>query len=67
MSFLRLAEVVQRTGLSESTIRRLEKRGDFPRRCNLSGRAVGWSEEEVEEWIQERLRSRSQATDKDLH
>ena len=52
---LRCAEVMHRTGLSKATIYRLMDRGLFPLRRPLCSGAVGWSEEEVEAWIDERF------------
>jgi predicted DNA-binding transcriptional regulator AlpA len=49
--------VQQRTGLSDTTIWRLEKAGDFPARIQITrnGR-VGWHEHEVDAWVHERVR-----------
>jgi prophage regulatory protein len=46
---------MHRTGLSKATIYRLMDRGLFPLRRPLCSGAVGWSEEEVEAWIDERF------------
>jgi prophage regulatory protein len=48
---LRFPTVRERTGLSRSTIWRLERRGDFPRHLRISANAVAWLEEEIAEWI----------------
>ncbi|MEQ1907682.1 MAG: AlpA family phage regulatory protein [Vicinamibacterales bacterium] len=48
---LRFEAVRDRTGLSRSTIWRLERRGTFPRHRRISLNAVGWLEEEVDQWI----------------
>ena len=53
--FLRLPEVLARTGLSRSTIYVRLDQGSFPRPVSLGGRAVGWIETEVDEWIRERI------------
>ena len=53
--FLRLPEVLARTGLSRSTIYVRLDEGRFPRPVSLGGRAVGWIEAEVDEWIRERI------------
>ena len=53
--FLRLPEVLERTGLSRSTIYVRLEQGLFPRPVSLGGRAVGWIESEVDEWISERI------------
>lgn len=60
--FLRLPEVMARTGLSRSTIYMRLDEGRFPRPVALGGRAVGWIEAEVDEWMRERIAaSRSDA------
>lgn len=50
-NLLSLAEVVHRTGLSRSSLRRLEHAGRFPQRIRLSVRRVAWLESEVHRWI----------------
>ena len=54
LRFLRFPSVRVRTGLSRSTIWRLERRGDFPRHRRISTNAVGWIEAEVANWIRQR-------------
>ena len=53
--FLRLPEVLARTGLSRSTIYVRLDQGRFPQPVSLGARAVGWIEAEVDEWIRERI------------
>lgn len=53
-SFLRAKDVVRVTGLSRTTIWRLEKSGKFPRRKTLSVNAVGWRGSEVYAWVDQR-------------
>ncbi|MYG37426.1 MAG: AlpA family transcriptional regulator [Gemmatimonadetes bacterium] len=53
--FLRLPEVMARTGLSRSTIYVRLEEGRFPRPVSLGGRAVGWIESEIEEWMRNRI------------
>ncbi len=48
---LRFETVRERTGLSRSTIWRLERRGLFPRHRQISLNAVGWLEDELDYWI----------------
>lgn len=38
--------------LANSAIYEMEKRGEFPRRFNLTPRCVVWDLEEVEEWLE---------------
>jgi prophage regulatory protein len=40
--------------LADTTIYEMEKRGEFPRRFNLTPRCVVWNLEEVETWLRER-------------
>lgn len=54
--FMRRPEVRQISGLSDSTIDRLEKLGDFPRRCRIGPRSVGWPESQVIAWLENRSR-----------
>ena len=48
---LRLPVVLDRTGLSRSTVYLRVTEGRFPKPVSLGARAVGWIETEVEEWI----------------
>lgn len=48
---LRLAKVRDATGLSRSMIYQLEAEHRFPKRIRLGSRAVGWLEDEVQQWI----------------
>ena len=60
---LRLTDVLKRTGLSRSTLYNRIARNEFPHQVSLGGRAVGWLNGEVENWINGRklLRSGSAA------
>ena len=53
--FLRLPEVMARTGLSRSTIYVRLEQGRFPRPVSLGGRAVGWIDSEIDEWMNIRV------------
>ncbi len=52
---IRLPQVIQETGLSRSTIYSLMSKGDFPQSISLGERAVGWLQEEVEQWREQRI------------
>lgn len=52
---LRLTEVCNRTGLSKSSVYKKMEEFDFPQSIALGARAVGWLEEEIEQWIQSRI------------
>ena len=42
------------TGLSRSTVDRLEKAGSFPKRVLISTNAIGWRRSEIINWTQSR-------------
>ena len=55
---LRLPAVMEITGLSRSMIYLLESQNRFPSRCKIAVRAVGWPENEVREWVAQRMADR---------
>lgn len=54
-TILRLPAVKIQTGLSRSTIYLRVSEGGFPKPVSLGGRAVGWLEAEIQEWLQRRI------------
>ncbi|MBG57473.1 MAG: AlpA family transcriptional regulator [Porticoccus sp.] len=61
-TILRLPEVKARTGLSRSSIYLRMAHDGFPRSVSLGGRAVGWLEADIENWLDEQIsQSRSPA------
>lgn len=54
---IRLREVERITGLSKSSIYRLEALGLFPKRVKLSVRASAWKVSEVTQFLAERPRA----------
>lgn len=48
---LRLKTVLERTGLSRSTMYRKIQNGSFPRNVQISTRCTGWRESAVNEWM----------------
>lgn len=57
--FYRRTSLEEMLGISRSTIYRMMKVGEFPRPTKLGRRAVGWPEDEIEQW----LRSKANSTD----
>ena len=51
MKLLRLNDVMNKTGLSRSSIYKQMSNDNFPRHVKLGGRAVAWSEQAVDTWI----------------
>ena len=52
----RLPWVRDETGLSDTTIWRQVRKGEFPAPVKLSGNAKGWDEDWITEWKQSRPR-----------
>jgi prophage regulatory protein len=55
ISILRRKQVEARTGLARSTIYLRIAQGTFPRPVSLGARAVGWSSDDIDQWIAERF------------
>jgi prophage regulatory protein len=61
---LRKRAVLEKTGLSNSTLYDRISKELFPKPISLGGRAVGWLQTELEAWIAEQVRkSRTHATE----
>lgn len=54
-TILRLPQVISRTGIARSTIYQKMNNDQFPQQINLGTRAVGWLEQDIEEWISQRI------------
>lgn len=54
-TILRLPAVKVRTGLSRSTIYLRIAEDSFPKPVSLGGRAVGWIEAEVNDWLKQQI------------
>ncbi|PHS12487.1 MAG: hypothetical protein COA86_18335 [Kangiella sp.] len=52
--FMDSPQVENMTMLSRSTIYRLEKKGDFPKRRRVFNRTVRWVRSEILEWMASR-------------
>ena len=52
---MRLQDLAATSGLSKTTIYQLMKEGKFPKSIRIHARLVGWSENAVQKWIQERI------------
>lgn len=53
--YLTLREVSKITGLSLSTIRRLQKAGCGPRVCRISAKLLRWPERALHAWMQDHV------------
>lgn len=48
---LRINTVLERTGLTRSTLYRKIERGEFPRQVKIAQRCAGWRESAVAAWM----------------
>jgi prophage regulatory protein len=53
---LRLPQVRERVALSRSEIYRRMALGEFPRQVSLGARAVAWPEDDINDWVTERIK-----------
>jgi prophage regulatory protein len=58
---IRRSELQRKVSFSMVHIWRLEKEGKFPKRIVLGGRSVAWNEDEVDAWIEAKIRYAGQA------
>jgi len=54
---LRLNATLAKTGLSRSVLYSKISKGEFPKQINLSERSIGFLEDEVDGWIDERIKA----------
>jgi len=54
LQIVRPKQLAQLLSVSTVTIWRMEKRGELPRRKQISSRTVGWLESEIKEWLEKR-------------
>lgn len=58
--FLRLEDVINKTGLKRSTIYNLINKNAFPKSIAITSTSVAWLESEINQWIQEKVNQRNQ-------
>ncbi len=56
----RLPQVKEQTGLSRSTIYLRISKNEFPAPISLGGRAVGWLDKEIDDWLNEKIEASRQ-------
>ena len=59
MRVIRIREVCQKVGLSRASVLRKSREGTFPIPINVGVKAMGFIEEEVEQWLQEQAQKRN--------
>lgn len=54
-TILRLPDVIHQTGLSRSSIYLRIANHEFPQSISLGGRSVGWLQQDIDEWVLEKI------------
>jgi prophage regulatory protein len=57
-TIIKLPEVMAITTFSRSTIYRLIEMGEFPIQIKLAERSIGWIEQEVEDYMENKINER---------
>jgi len=55
IKILRLRQVKEITGISRSSIYLRMKDGTFPQSVSLGPRAIGWSSNSIDQWVNDRI------------
>ena len=63
MKILRINEVTNLTGLSNSSIYKQVRQNQFPQSIKLTARATGWDSREVEKWITNKINKNKDLAD----
>ena len=61
--FIRLDELISKTGLGRSTIYRMMDNGEFPKPINLTSNKVAWLQSEINNWMQSKVEQRNHKTE----
>ena len=60
LKILKLKQVTEKAAISRSSLYAKVKQGKFPAPVKLGERASGWIEDEIDEWIEQRIQARQQ-------
>ena len=59
MNFIRIKDVMKKTGLARSTIWLWVKEGKLPKPIKLSERVTVWKESDIDEWMESKINNES--------
>jgi len=59
MKILRIKDVISMTRIARSTLYKMIAANQFPKAISLGGRSVGWIEEEIDQWLQNKIAARN--------
>ena len=55
MNFIRIKDVMKKTGLARSTVWLWVKEGKLPKPIKLSERVTVWKESDIDEWMESKI------------
>ena len=55
MRLIRAKEVLHKVGFKRTTLWKMVNAEEFPQPVHLTGKAIAWREEDVDEWIASRV------------
>ncbi len=55
---LRIDQVIERIGVSRTTIHRLRRDSQFPKPVTIRGRTIAWPEADIDDWIRRKAADR---------
>jgi len=58
MKLIKLKEVMEMTALARATVYKFIAEGTFPKQVSIGGNCVAWVEQEVLDWIEQRITER---------
>jgi len=61
MRLIKLTEVMNQTALGRSSIYKYMKEGVFPKPVTQIGKSVAWVEDEIQEWIFDKIEQRDES------
>ncbi|XLP07234.1 AlpA family transcriptional regulator [Alteromonas marina] len=61
MRLMKLRDVMHTTGLARSTVYKYIADGNFPKPVSLGERNVAWLENEIQDWILEKIELRDKS------
>lgn len=55
LKMIRLPIVIEKTGLSRSSIYLRMSNNEFPKSISLGGRAIAWLEDDINQWLEQKI------------
>jgi prophage regulatory protein len=63
LDLLSSKEILRLIPYSQNHLRRLEAKGQFPKRIRIGANRVAWVESEIDSWIEDRVNARTEGVE----